>query len=318
MDTITVKVARKTQEALDICSFELVAADGARLPAFSAGSHIDVHIDERLVRQYSLCNCDSQSDRYVIGVLRDPNTRGGSAAMHDRVRVGDSLRISAPRNHFRLVPAPRALLLAGGIGITPLLGMAERLAQSDTEFELHYCARSLERAAFYRHIRESIYASSAHFYFDTGPTAGRFDIAGLLQAQTEGTHLYVCGPAGFIDFVKNAAAKQGWTADRIHFEYFGSQAVAVEGNTSFEIRLAGSGKTFHVPADKTVLQVLLDNGVDIPVSCEQGVCGTCATRVLQGIPDHRDMFFSDAEHENNDQFTPCCSRAKSPVLVVDL
>lgn len=318
MDIITVKVAGKTREAQDICSFELISTDGTSLPAFSAGSHIDVHINDTLVRQYSLCNCDTQSHRYMISVLRDPDTRGGSAAMHDQIKVGDSLRISTPKNHFPLVSAPKTLLLAGGIGITPLLCMAERLAKTGAEFELHYCARSLERTAFHRHIRESAYADRASFYFDTGPHARKLDIEQLLAAQPEDSHLYVCGPAGFIEYVSNGATAQRWSADRVHFEYFGAAAPTHESDSPFDIELASSGRKLRVPANQTALQVLLDNGVDIPVSCEQGVCGTCVTRVLKGMPDHRDMYFSDAEHEKNDQFTPCCSRARTPVLVLDL
>jgi vanillate monooxygenase ferredoxin subunit len=318
MDTIAVKVARKTQEALDVCSFELVRADGGALPAFSAGAHIDVHLGDSLLRQYSLCNNDAETDRYLIGVLRDPASRGGSATLHDRVREGDILQIGAPRNQFRLEPASKCLLFAGGIGITPILCMAERLARQSADFAMHYCTRSRERTAFYSYLKSSGYANKVEFHFDAGSDADKLDVAGVLAQQPEDTHLYVCGPGGFIEFIKSAAMAAGWQSGRVHFEYFGAAPVAVDGDASFQIQLARSGREFEVPANRTVLQVLLENGIDIPVSCEQGICGTCATAVLSGIPDHRDMYFNEAEHARNDQFTPCCSRAKSPALLLDL
>lgn len=318
MDTITVRVARKVQEALDICSFELVHVDGGTLPAFSAGAHIDVHLGDKLLRQYSLCNNEKETRRYVISVLRDPASRGGSAALHDRVMEGDVLQISAPRNQFCLHPAPKILLFAGGIGVTPILCMAGRLAGQGADFEMHYCTRSRERTAFYSYLTSSSFADKVWFHMDTGPGAHKLDVAAVLDGQPQDTHLYVCGPSGFIEFVKGAATAAGWQGSRIHFEYFGAAPASADGDTAFQIQLARSGKEFKVPADRTVLQVLLANGIDIPVSCEQGICGTCATGVLKGIPDHRDMYFNETEHARNDQFTPCCSRAKTPVLVLDL
>lgn len=239
--SLTVRVARKAAEAQDICSLELVAADGGALPAFSAGSHIDVHLPGGLVRQYSLCNDPAESHRYLVAVLREPTSRGGSVAVHDAVREGDTLAISAPRNAFALAGhAQRHLLLAGGIGITPILCMAERLAVLQADFDMHYAARS------------------------------------------------------------------------------GADAAPRSGDAAFEVRLASSGRVIPVPRDRTVTQALADAGVDIMVSCEQGVCGTCLTRVLQGEPEHRDSYLTPEEQAANDQFTPCCSRSKSACLVLDL
>ncbi len=318
MDQLTVKVLRKTQEAQDIASFELARVDGGPLPAFSAGSHIDVQIPGGLTRQYSLCNDDQESHRYRIAVLRDPATRGGSQGMHERVREGDVLTISTPRNHFPLVRAERTLLLAGGIGVTPLLCMAQRLATMGADFELHYCARSAGRTAFRAEIAAAPWAAHAHFHFDDGDAGQRLDAAGLLAAPAPGAHVYVCGPTGFIDHVVGTAAAQGWDKANVHLEYFGAAPHDTTGDGSFAVRIASSGQTYTVAKDQSVVQALLPHGIEIMTSCEQGVCGTCITRVLEGECDHRDLYFSDEEKAANDQFTPCCSRAKSAVLVLDL
>ncbi|MES2257098.1 MAG: PDR/VanB family oxidoreductase [Pseudomonadota bacterium] len=315
---IEVRVTRKVQEALDICTYELADAAGGALPPFSAGSHIDVQIRPGLVRQYSLCNDPGESHRYLIGVLRDPQSRGGSQAMHEDIRQGDVIRISAPKNHFPLVPAQRSLLLAGGIGITPILCMAERLAVTGAAFELHYCTRSPERTAFYERIKASSFADRAHLYFDSGPAERRLELERLLASQPAQTHLYVCGPAGFIGHVVDTAQRLDWDSVRVHFEYFGAAPRETGADRAFEIRIASSGQCYTVPADRTVIDVLEEHGVQVPFSCEQGVCGTCVTRVLDGVPDHRDSYLNAAEHERNDQFTPCCSRARSERLVLDL
>lgn len=318
MNTIAVRVTRKNREAEGIASFELARIDGGPLPSFSAGSHIDVHVDAGVVRQYSLCNDPRETHRYLIAVLRDPNSRGGSIAMHERIREGDVISISEPRNHFPLVQARRSVLLAGGIGVTPLLCMAERLDNIGADFEMHYCSRSRERTAFLDRISASSFAQRAHFHFDDDAAGAELDLAALLARPDGDTHLYTCGPAGFIDHVTSAAKQYGWSSDNIHLEYFGAQQQASSADGEFEVRIASSGRCYTIPAGKTVVRVLEENGIDIPISCEQGVCGTCITRVLDGTPDHRDLFFTDEEKAKNDQFTPCCSRAKTRTLVLDL
>ncbi len=226
MDTqIPVRISRKAVEATDIVSLELAPLEGASLPPFSAGSHIDVEVKPGLVRQYSLCNDPTESHRYLIGVLRDPASRGGSTAVHDLLQEGQVVRISAPRNHFALVPAGRSLLFAGGIGVTPILCMAERLAQSGADFEMHYCARSADRAAFVERIRASRFADRVHFHYDDGDADQKLNLAEVLAGAAADTHLYVCGPGGFIDFVTQGAAKLGWPQERVHFEYFAGQKV---------------------------------------------------------------------------------------------
>lgn len=318
MTQIAVKVARKTQEALDIASFELVKPDGSALPGFSAGSHIDVQLPGGLTRQYSLCNDAAEQHRYCIAVLCDPASRGGSTAMHDAVKEGDTLLISEPRNHFPLVHAQRTLLFAGGIGVTPLLCMAQRLAQVGADFTLHYCTRSTERTAFREEIAASPYAGRVQFHHDDGDAAQKLQLEQVLARPQDGTHVYVCGPTGFIDWVVKTAERLGWGKDQVHLEYFGATAQDTTGDRAFKVKIASSGATYEVPADQTVVQALQAHGVEVLVSCAQGVCGTCITRVLQGECDHRDLYFTDEEKAKHDQFTPCCSRAKSELLVLDL
>ena len=318
-ETLQVRVVQKRTEAEGIASFELARVDGAPLPPFSAGSHIDVHLPGGLTRQYSLCNASHESHRYRIAVLRDAASRGGSVAMHDSVHEGDLITISTPRNHFALHPAERTLLLAGGIGVTPLLCMADRLARTGAPFALHYCTRSAERTAFVEEIRaSSSMAPHVHFHHDAGAPEQKLDLPAVLAQPGPDARLYVCGPAGFIDYVVNTAKGLGWPQDRIHLEYFGAPAQDTSGDEGFEVRIASTGKTYTIAPDVSVVEALRKEGIDILTSCEQGVCGTCITRVLEGEVDHRDMYLTDEEKAANEQFMPCCSRARSKLLVLDL
>jgi len=317
--TLAVRVASKRVEAQDICTFELVDAQGGQLPAFTAGSHIDVHLPNGLTRQYSLCNDPTESRRYLIGVLKDPATRGGSAALHEGVNAGDVLAVSAPRNHFTLAhAASHSVLLAGGIGITPILCMAEELARIGASFALHYCTRSLERTAFLERITGSRFAARTHFHFDDGAPGQRIDLDALLAAPRPGLHAYVCGPNGFMDAVLGTARARGWPEAQLHHEFFAGPPTQSGGDASFEVQLASSGRVVDVPAGQSVVQALAGAGVVIATSCQQGVCGTCLTRVLEGEPDHRDLYLTVAEQTANDQFLACCSRARSGRLVLDL
>ncbi|MBF5011345.1 PDR/VanB family oxidoreductase [Burkholderia pseudomultivorans] len=317
--SLTVKVARKWQEARDICGFEFVSDDGSPLPGFTAGAHIDVHLPGGLVRQYSLCNHPAQADRYQIAVLRDAEGRGGSRAIHDAVRQGDTVRISAPRNHFPLATgAAHHLLLAGGIGITPILSMAERLSSSGEPFAMHYCARSTERMAFVERIAASAFRDRVRLHVDDGEPAQRFDLAAVLAGAPAGTHLYVCGPRGFMDAVLNEARARNWAEERLHYEFFSGVVETSAADRPFQVRIASSGRVIDVPAECTVVAALAANGVDVLTSCEQGVCGTCLTRVLDGEPEHRDAYLTDDEKAAGDQFLPCCSRSRTAMLVLDL
>lgn len=318
MTQIAVKVLRKKQEALGITSFELGKPDGSALPGFSAGSHVDVQVPGGVTRQYSLCNDAAENHRYRIAVLRDPASRGGSVAMHDRLNEGDTLLISEPRNHFPLVHAKRTLLFAGGIGVTPLLAMAQRLSAIAADFTLHYCTRSADRTAFREEIAASPFAGNVQYHFDDGPPSQKLALDKVLAKPEPGTHIYVCGPTGFIDWVVKSAEGWGWGKEQVHVEYFGAATQDTTGDQPFTVKIASSGATYEVPAGQTVVQALQPHGIEILTSCEQGVCGTCVTRVLEGECDHRDLYFTDEEKAKHDQFTPCCSRARSRVLVLDL
>jgi vanillate O-demethylase ferredoxin subunit len=316
---LQVNVTRKAGEAEGICSFELCAADGGTLPAFEAGAHIDIHIADGLIRQYSLCNDPEERHRYLISVLKDPSSRGGSRAMHEQVRSGQTLTISAPRNFFPLDrSAQRHLLFGGGIGITPMLAMAWELSHQGADFALHYCFRSSQRAAFVEMLAQTRFADRITLHDDSGPQTQKLDAPALLATPDAATHLYVCGPAGFMNYILDAAQNAGWSQDRVHKEFFAADPIDQTADVPFEVELASSGQVFRIPVERTVFEVLDEAGIAIESSCEQGVCGTCVTRVLKGIPEHRDTFLTEAEHAANDRFTPCCSRARSSRLVLDL
>lgn len=316
---LTLRVRAKCSVAQDICSFELVDPGGASLPPFEAGAHIEVQLPGGLVRHYSLCNDPGERQRYLIGVLRTPDSRGGSQAMHEQVHEGDLLQIGLPRNHFPLVHgARRSLLLAGGIGVTPILSMAEHLEASGAEFEMHYCSRSPARAAFAERIRQAPYARRVHFHHSEGAQASKVDLAQLLGAPEPGLHLYVCGPDGFMNAVTGMAKQQGWAAAQVHREHFGAAIPANHADLPFDLRIASSGRVIRVASGQSALDALAECGIVLPSSCREGVCGSCVTPVLGGEPDHRDVFLSEPERARNDQFTPCCSRAKGPLLVLDL
>ncbi len=317
-DLLSVRVARKTLVAEGICSFELVPADGECLPKYKAGAHVDVITPSGHTRQYSLCSPRSEGRSYRIAVLKDPTGRGGAASMHDDVQEGDLIRISKPRNHFGLNDSGAAsLLFAGGIGITPILAMAYELHAQGRDFKLHYCTRSSARTAFLDEL-STIFADQTHIYYDDGTSEDRFDLAGTLRDAAAGAHLYVCGPSGFIDAVLSQARLTGWPDDRVHREFFSAAPVDTSCDGAFEVVVSSSGLVVPVAANQSVVDALALVGVEVMTSCEQGVCGTCVTRILEGTADHRDSFFTDAERAEGDQFTPCCSRAKSARLVLDL
>ena len=314
---LQVEIVGRREDADGIIVLELVPTEGAALPAFEPGAHVDVHIGPDLVRQYSLCGEPSRTDRYRLGILRDPASRGGSAAIHERFHVGERIRISHPCNNFPLAKgAAAAVLLGGGIGITPLLAMAHHLHAYGLPFTLHYCARSREKAGFLRELVSASYARSVHLHFDDEDPAQRLDPLRDFPAPATGAHLYVCGPTGFMEWVIASAGKLGFPDNRVHKEYFGAE-VDTSGD-AFEVLLSRSGQTVPVAAGQSIVAALKTVGVRVEVSCEQGVCGTCLCDVLEGTPDHRDSYLTDEEKAGNDQMMLCCSRARTPQLVLDL
>lgn len=316
-DRLNVQIRRRVNEADGIISLELVDPSGADLPRFDAGAHIEVDVAPGLSRHYSLCNSPQERDRYVLGVLREPSSRGGSALIHERFHEGVRIKIGPPRNHFSLEEsAGHSILVAGGIGITPLLAMAWRLHTLGASFELHYCVRTRARAAFADLLRRSPFAERVTVHCDDDGDASRLEMRAMLQNPRPDTHVYVCGPGGFIDALTYIARDCAWNEANVHYEFFAA-AVCTSGS-GFVVHAARSGLSVDVPADKSVAQALLDAGVDVPLSCEQGVCGTCLTRVLDGVPEHRDVFLTPEERAANDRMLLCCSRAHSPLLRLDI
>lgn len=319
MDTLHARLHAIVLEADGIATFEFRRADGGELPAFSAGAHIDVHIGPGCVRQYSLCNDPAERHRYVVAVLREESGRGGSKAMHDDLRIGRSVTLGAPRNFFPLVrDARRHLLVAGGIGVTPIMAMAAELESQGREFFLHYCTRSPERTAFRPRVEALASAGRAAIHHDGGDPARGLDLAALLRQHEAGTHLYYCGPAAFMRAA--AAACAHWPSGSVHAEHFTAPAEGAPGaqasNAPFRIKLSRSGLDLEVPADKTIVDVLREHDVFIETSCTQGYCGTCLTRYTAGTPEHRDTVLDDDDHK--EFVLVCCARASSPMLELEL
>lgn len=320
---LEVKVRAVVNEALGINSFELIDPHGRELPPFEAGAHIDVMVPDHAMRQYSLCNSPEERMRYVIAVLREEKGRGGSKAMHDLVHAGDLIDVSKPRSNFRLFEsASRHLLIAGGIGITPLMSMVERLDVIGAEFMLHYCARSPERMAFKERLNALRQAGRVVFHFDDGDPTKGLRLADMLGSYEPGTHLYHCGPAGLMQAIASATA--AWPAGTVHSEYFAPPPISwsyPEGAMermagAFKIRLAGSDDVYTVPSGTSIVQVLRQAGIECRTSCEAGVCGTCRTRYLDGTPEHHDFVLSDEERQ--EYVMICCARSTSETLVLEL
>lgn len=296
--------------------FDLRPLHGASLPTFSAGAHIDVHMRVGMVRSYSLVNHPSEGHRYLLGIKREEDGRGGSKWMHEAARVGTVLEVSAPKNHFPLVEtAQHTVLIAGGIGITPIWCMAQRLMEIGASWELHYRARSRSAAPLLEELEHHPVRKHVHLSFTDDPLAGALDLTSIVSKCPVGSHFYCCGPTKMVDAFQNACS--AIEADRVHFEYFGSrEAPATEGG--FTVRLARCGREFTVQPGRTILECLQDHGVAVPSSCLQGVCGACETGVLAGTPDHRDLVLSDAERASGKTIMVCCSGSRTSSLVLDL
>ncbi|ALE88741.1 PDR/VanB family oxidoreductase [Pseudomonas versuta] len=315
--TLKVVVSKREEQGDGVVVLELSDASGQPLPVFDAGSHVDIHLGPGLIRQYSLCGNPSDGSRYRVGVLKDPASRGGSLAVHEQLREGVQIEISLPRNLFPLAPdAQRSILIGGGIGITPMVAMAYSLNALDSAFELHYCSRSRTCSGFLEELGNADFASCVHTHFDDEDAQQKLDLGSLLGTPKAGVHIYVCGPAGFMEWVITEAAKRGYADDHIHREYFQIEVDA--SGAGFEVIAARSGKTVQVGEGQSIAHALAGVGIKVEMSCEQGVCGTCLCDVLEGEPDHRDFYLTDDEKSANDQMLVCCSRAKSKTLVLDI
>jgi tetrachlorobenzoquinone reductase len=317
-NVLEVRVKRIAYEAENINSYELVAADGREIVPFTAGSHIDLHLPNGMIRSYSLLNDQREHHRYVVAVNKDRDSRGGSQFIHDTIRAGDLITISHPRNNFALCEdAAQSVLIAGGIGITPLLSMVRRLEQLGRPWELFYAARSRPAAAFLDELsalRPNIHLN-LHVDVDDERSGRVFDLAGIVTKAPANAHLYCCGPVPMLEAFERVAADRA--GDHVHVEYFQArEAPAIEGG--FEVKLARSNRTIPVEVGKTILDALLDAGVAANYACTEGVCGTCETRVLEGTPDHRDQFLSKEEQATNNSIMICCSGSRSRTLVLDL
>lgn len=320
-DRIPVRVERVAVIATDICRFDLRRIDGEPLPNWRAGAHIDVHIAPGLVRQYSLCGDANGSECYSIAVKREESSRGGSAALHANIRAGADLEISRPRNLFPLEVGgkERVLLVAAGIGITPIITMARELARSGRRFALLYFVRNRDACAFREEISSLPLRESAEILHENTPERVRAILEARLNGSVGYDRIYTCGPGGFMSCVREVAVGSGIKEDFVRSESFGAIARKEEApSKAFHLRLARAGVDLCVPEGSTAVDVLRAAGISIETSCEQGVCGTCVTKVLEGVPDHRDSFLTDAEKRRNDCIALCVSRACSEKLVIDL
>ncbi|AEF55639.1 PDR/VanB family oxidoreductase [Marinomonas posidonica] len=317
---IPVVVKNIVEEAHNVVRLVLGSRDGSELPAFEAGAHIDLHLPSGLIRQYSLCRLQVEPQYYEVAVLKDPQSRGGSEEVH-RLTIGNELAVSAPRNHFSLVDSPRhSVLIAGGIGVTPLLPMAQQLQKQGRSFEFHYCAKTPEKAAFSASLKTASFADKMAFHFSQQADSGRMDMVSVLSRHASDSELYVCGPADFINDVLSQARMQGWAEERLHREFFAAPDPSEDesDNAAFQVKIQSTGELIDVSEHQTMYEALDNHGVFLAVSCESGVCGTCQTGVVSGTPDHRDVFLTEAERQQGKWVMPCCSRSKTKILELDL
>lgn len=316
---LPLRVRALTWEAENILGVELVpTTPDTLLPPFDAGAHVDLHLPGNVQRSYSLLNTPGERQRYCIAVNKDAASRGGSRWVHESLRPGAVLTVSAPRNNFALDErAAHSVFIAGGIGITPILSMIRRLDALGRPWQLHYAARTRAHAAFADTLRALAGrgAGQVEFRFDQEPGGRPLDLGAIVRALPDDAHVYCCGPLGLLDAFETASANL--PRERVHVEYFAAKDAAATAG-GFRVTLHRSGRTLDVQPGQTILDTLIAAGVEPPWSCREGVCGTCETRVLDGTPDHRDLVLSAADHAKNDRMMVCCSGSKSPTLVLDL
>jgi phthalate 4,5-dioxygenase reductase subunit len=312
-DFFELDVVHKEEVAQGIFLFELRRADGAALPPFTAGAHLTVQVPSGVRRNYSLCSDPADTSHYQIAVKRDEHGRGGSVSMADDVQAGQKLMVSVPRNNFELAErASEFILIAGGIGITPILSMMRHLKREGRSFKTYYCTRDAGTTAFLAQIAAE-FPGQVQVHHDNGDMAQALDLWPVFE-KPGAAHVYCCGPRGLMDSVADMSGH--WPSGAVHFESFGVDASVYAENKPFEVKLAKAGKTITVSADETILEALRAQGLRVPSSCESGTCGSCKTKLLAGEAEHRDMVLSD--EEKADHIMVCVSRAVSPELVLDL
>jgi len=307
------RVAAKEVGADDVVILTLVNDDGSDLAPWRPGAHIDLVLTDDLTRQYSLCGDPTDAKSYTVGVLNAPTSRGGSRFVHEALNVGDTLTVRGPRNHFRLIEAEAYLFVAGGIGITPIAAMIREVEAQNKPWTLFYGGRTLSSMAF----RDELSAFTDQSTLWPQDEKGFMALPTILGNPDAGTAVYVCGPEPLLGAVE-AICDATWPAGALHLERFAPKKIEAAVDVEFEIELASSGQRFTVPADKSVLHVLEENGVRILSSCGEGTCGTCETEIIEGTVDHRDSVLTPAEQAENVCMMVCVSRATCPVLVLDL
>lgn len=315
---LALRVTAREELAQDIHLFELVPEPGTALPPFTAGAHVLVRTPAGLYRQYSLCNSPTETGCYRIAVKREALGQGGSRSMVDTLQVGQVLQVAPPVNDFPLATALAtcSLLVAGGIGITPILAMAYELAAAGRDFQLVYCTRDPEATAFRQVLRtDAQLASRATIHHDHGDRARSLDFAALLGSQQVGTHIYCCGPSALMRHIRELT--RTWPAEQIHFEEFTPvrEQEVRDGDAAIVVKLAKRGLAVEVPVGISILQALREGGVQVSSSCEGGTCGSCRTTVLGGVPDHRCFVMDEHDHS---EIMLCVSRSRTPELVLDL
>ena len=311
---LKVVVAAREMLTPQICQFELRHADGDKLPPFEAGAHIVVETPSGIARSYSLVNHEAEADRYVIAVKRENGGRGGSVSMHADTAPGDILRISPPTNSFGFMEAPKYLLVAGGIGITPIMSMFRRLLTSGhKDFRLVYCTRSAESTPYLDELTAPAARNLVTIHHTSTRNGSRFDFWPMLK-KPDGRHVYYCGPTSMMDALY--ARTIHWPRSAIHFEDFAGISATGVNSKPFQVRRLATDDVFEIPADRSVVDVLRNAGLKPKSSCESGTCGTCRVRLISGEPDHRDLVLTAEERESF--FMPCVSRALSGEITLDI
>ena len=316
---VDVEVRRREAVSDGVVTLTLADPGGADLPEWAPGAHIDLLMTPSLVRQYSLCGDTANRAEWQVGVLLDPNSRGGSQFVHDKLHEGTTVRVRGPRNHFPLVGSPRYLFIAGGIGVTPIVPMIAAAAAAGADWRLLYGGRTPSSMAFVDELQR--YGDRVTVCPRDAQDGANFrtNLDAVLSSAQENTLVYCCGPEGLLSAVEDAC--KTWPEDILHVERFSAKELeppSPEALETFEVECQRSGITLTVPPDKSVYQVCEDAGVDVLGSCMEGVCGTCECDVLEGEPDHRDSVLNDAEKARGDVMMICVSRSRSERLVLDL